>query len=78
MCIINRFPQHIVERMQSRSPHEWRNKTTEEIRKSAYEFIHTQEELRKQSTLSILPTIEINTDLKDWDAYAREIMNLLQ
>lgn len=60
--------------MKSRSPHEWKNKTKEEIRKSADEFMHTQSELRKQSALSILPTIEINTDSKDWTVYARRLL----
>ncbi|MGG4144030.1 hypothetical protein ABEW34_12960 [Paenibacillus algorifonticola] len=69
--------ENIEQRMQSRTPHEWRNKTKEEIRKSADDFLHTQSELRKQSSLSILPTIEINTDNKEWAAYANELIELL-
>ncbi|OPA75327.1 hypothetical protein BVG16_22315 [Paenibacillus selenitireducens] len=69
--------ENVEQRMQSRTPHEWTNKTEEEIRKSADEFIHTQSELRKQSSFSVLPTIEISTDSKNWSAYANEIMDLL-
>lgn len=70
-------PENIEQRMQTRTPHEWKNKTKNEIRKSADEFLHTQSELQKQSSVSILPTIEINTDNKDWAAYAKKIMDLL-
>jgi thymidylate kinase len=70
-------PENIEQRMQNRTPHEWKNKTKNEIKKSADEFLHTQSELRKQSSLSILPTIEVNTDNKDWAAYAKEIMDLI-
>lgn len=69
--------ENVEQRMQSRTPYEWTNKSGEEIRKSADEFIQTQSELRKQSSLSILPTIEINTDQKDWHTYASEILDLL-
>lgn len=69
-------PEIIEQRMQSRTPHEWKNKTKEEIRKSADEFMLTQTELRKQSSLSLVPTLEINTDNKDWIAYASELMDL--
>ncbi|MFC3748597.1 hypothetical protein [Paenibacillus sp. GCM10012306] len=68
---------NVEQRMQSRTPHEWTSKSREQIRKSADEFIQTQSELRKQSSLSILPTIEINTDNKDWIAYANKVMDLL-
>jgi thymidylate kinase len=70
-------PENIEQRMQNRTPHEWKNKTKNEIKKSADEFLHTQSELRKQSSLSILPTIEVNTDNKDWAAYAKEVMDLI-
>ncbi|TDQ42033.1 hypothetical protein [Aureibacillus halotolerans] len=69
--------ENIEQRMQSRTPHEWKNKTREEIRKSVDEFTRTQSELHKQSSLSILPTIEINTDNKDWAAYANQLLNVL-
>lgn len=68
---------NIEQRMQSRTPHEWKNKTLEEIRNSADLFIQTQTELRKQSSLSILPTIEINTDKKEWTTYANQVMDLM-
>ncbi|WP_106765937.1 hypothetical protein [Paenibacillus faecalis] len=69
--------ENVEQRMQSRNPHEWRSKSENEVRKSAEEFIQTQSELRKQSNLSILPTIEINTDQKDWIAYANQIMDFI-
>ncbi|WP_419884579.1 DUF4515 domain-containing protein [Paenibacillus sp. B-A-8] len=68
---------NVEQRIQSRTPHEWTNKTVEEIRNSADEFIQTQTELRKQSSLSILPTIEINTDKKEWITYANKVLDLL-
>lgn len=38
------------------------------------ELIETQNRLRIQSSKSMVPTIEINTDNKEWDKYARLIM----
>ncbi|OPH50023.1 hypothetical protein BC351_36630 [Paenibacillus ferrarius] len=71
-------PENVEQRIQSRTPHEWTNKTGEEIKKAADEFIHTQLELCNQSSISGIPTIEINTDNKDWIAYANKIMDLLR
>ncbi|MHA6530649.1 hypothetical protein [Paenibacillus sp. BAC0078] len=68
--------EQVEQRMKSRAPHEWIHLAEEEIRHSADEFIRTQAELRRQSNLSVLPTIEINTDNKDWIAYAKQIMSL--
>lgn len=68
---------NVEQRMQNRTPHEWKNKTLEEIRNSADHFIQTQTQLRKQSSLSILPTIEINTDKKEWTTYANQVMDLM-
>lgn len=68
---------NVEQRMQSRTPHEWKNKSLEEIRNSVDHFIQTQTELRKQSSLSILPTIEINTDKKEWITYANQVMDLM-
>ncbi|GLX71138.1 DUF4515 domain-containing protein [Paenibacillus glycanilyticus] len=77
-CVLLTVSSDIVEqRMQSRTPHEWTNKTEEEIRNSANEFIQTQAELRKHASLSILPTIEINTDKKEWFTYANKVLDLL-
>ena len=77
-CVLLTVSAEIIEqRMQSRTPEEWRGKTKEEIKKSADEFRFVQAELQKQSALSIVPTLEINTDNKDWNAYAIELMNLL-
>lgn len=66
--------ENIEQRMQSRTPHEWINKTAADIRKAADEFIHTQSELRKHAALSPLPTIEINTDHKAWQDYASKLI----
>lgn len=68
---------NVEQRMQSRTPHVWENKTFEEIRNSVDNFIQTQTELHKQSSLSILPTIEINTDKKEWITYANQVMDLM-
>jgi hypothetical protein len=70
-------PDHVEQRMQSRTPHEWTNKTREEIQKAADDFIQSQWELRNQSIKVGIPTIEINTDKKDWIAYANKIMEAL-
>ncbi|GGD58726.1 hypothetical protein [Paenibacillus nasutitermitis] len=77
-CVLLTVSPEIVEqRMQSRSSQEWTNITREEITKAADEFIHTQSELYKQSLQSDVPTIEINTDAKDWVSYANKIMAVL-
>jgi thymidylate kinase len=70
-------PEIAEHRIQSRTPHEWVNKSSEEINAEVKELLTTQSELRVEATKSLIPTIEINTDSKDWDAYAREILRLL-
>ncbi|GGG68935.1 hypothetical protein [Paenibacillus radicis (ex Gao et al. 2016)] len=70
--------EKVEQRMQSRTPQEWTNKTEEEIKMSADEFRQTQSELRKLFSLSVLPGIEINTDNKDWNVYANKIMDLFR
>jgi hypothetical protein len=63
-------PENVEQRIQSRGPHEWTNKTKEEIKKASDECIQTQSELRNQSSKSDIPTIEIKTDNKEWITYA--------
>jgi len=70
-------PEIAEHRIQTRTPDEWINKSGEEIKAAANELLTTQKELRKAATNSIIPTIEINTDNKNWDTYAKEIIRLL-
>lgn len=71
-------PEIVEERIQSRTPDEWVNKSSEEIKTAVNELISTQSELRTASKESVIPTIEINTDNKDWNAYAKKIIGILE
>lgn len=52
----------------------WNGKSREEILKACKELVDTQKLLREQAKLSKVPTIEINTDAKEWDKYTTEII----
>jgi len=67
-------PEVVEERIKSRQPDEWANKTNEEVKSSIKELLDVQNVLRQQSKLSEVPTIEINTDDKEWNNYARLII----
>ena len=54
---------NVEERIKSRNPEDW-----------IKELIETQNSLRIQAAKSVVPTNEINTDNKDWNEYARLIM----
>ncbi|MBY0159719.1 hypothetical protein V4V36_13470 [Paenibacillus lautus] len=74
-CILLTISNDIVEeRIMSRNPNNWINKSREDIDVACKELIETQNRLRIQSSKSKVPTIEINTDNKEWDKYARLIM----
>jgi len=62
------------ERIKSRNPQEWANKSNEDMRQACQDLIDTQNRLRAQAAKSAVPTYEINTDLKDWNGYAKTIM----
>ncbi|WP_231586828.1 hypothetical protein [Paenibacillus sp. E194] len=64
----------VEERIKSRNPEVWINKSREEIDLACKELIDTQNSLRIQASKSMVPTIEINTDNKEWDKYAGLIM----
>ncbi|WP_253300373.1 hypothetical protein [Paenibacillus lautus] len=57
----------VEERIMSRNPNNWINKSREDIDVACKELIETQNRLRIQSSKSMVPTIEINTDNKEWD-----------
>ncbi|XID95003.1 hypothetical protein ACF3MZ_11025 [Paenibacillaceae bacterium WGS1546] len=67
-------PGVVEERIKSRNPEEWITKTDEEMKSSVNDLLSTQEELRVQAKNSKVPTIEVNTDDKDWNRYVRLIM----
>ncbi|WKL01274.1 hypothetical protein Q0F98_32170 [Paenibacillus amylolyticus] len=67
-------PEVVEERIKSRQPEEWIYKTEEEVRSSVSELLRIQNVLRHQAQISRVPTIEINTDDKNWDEYVRVIM----
>ncbi|QJD82786.1 AAA family ATPase [Cohnella herbarum] len=67
-------PEIVEERIKSRRPEEWINKTGEEVSASISELLEVQKNIRYQATLSKVPTLEINTDNKDWNNYVRVIM----
>lgn len=74
-CLLLTISDDIVEeRIKSRNPEVWINKSREEIDLACKELIDTQNSLRIQASKSKVPTIEINTDDKEWDKYAGLIM----
>ncbi|OWR32310.1 hypothetical protein CDO73_01490 [Saccharibacillus sp. O23] len=62
------------ERIKSRNPDEWVGKPREDMEQACEDLIETQNNLRIQAAKSLVPTKEINTDRKDWNEYARLIM----
>jgi thymidylate kinase len=66
-------PENIKQRISSRNPNEWVGKTEEEMKMAGDLLLEQQQEYRSQAENSIIPTIEINTDNKDWKSYAKQI-----
>lgn len=65
--------KNLEQRISSRNPNEWVGKTEEEMKKACDLLLEKQQEYRRQAENSIIPTIEINTDNKDWESYAKQI-----
>lgn len=66
-------PNNIMQRISSRNPNEWVGKTEKEMKMTCDLVLEQQQEYRIQAENSIIPTIEINTDNKDWESYAKQI-----
>ena len=66
-------PNNIEQRISSRNPNEWVGKTEKEMKMACDLLLEQQQEYRSQAENSIIPTIEINTDNKDWESYAKQI-----
>ncbi|MDO3408978.1 hypothetical protein QWJ34_04285 [Saccharibacillus sp. CPCC 101409] len=64
----------VEERIKSRNSEDWLNKSKEYIEQACKDLIETQNNLRIQAAKSVIPTKEINTDHKNWNEYARLIM----
>lgn len=64
---------NIERRISSRNPDGWVGKTTKEMKVACDLLLEQQQEYRNQAENSIIPTIEINTDDKDWESYAKQI-----
>lgn len=67
-------PARVEERIKSRTPSEWEGKSRKEVEIACKEMLEAQEALRLQARRSLVPTLEINSDDMQWDAYARMIM----
>ncbi|WP_025115661.1 AAA family ATPase [Lysinibacillus fusiformis] len=66
-------PENVEQRISSRNPNEWQEKTSKEMKVACELLLEQQKEYRNQAGNSIIPTIEINTDNKDWESYAKQI-----
>lgn len=66
-------PENLEQRICSRNPHEWEGKTSKELKLACELILEQQQAYRSQAVNSIIPTIEINTDNKDWKSYAKQI-----
>lgn len=62
------------ERIMSRDARAWSDKPIEEFNDACKTLIDTQDLLREQAKLSKVPTIEINTDTREWNTYAKDII----
>jgi hypothetical protein len=67
-------PAVVEERIKSRNPEMWEGKSSREVEKACKELLEAQDAFRFHAARSIVPTREIHTDDKDWDTYARMIM----
>lgn len=67
----------IEERLRHREGSNWDRYSASEREKRCIEFLDMQNKLIEQSKLSYVKTIEINTDRRQWDEYARYIMESL-
>lgn len=70
-------PNAVEERLCHREGSAWGNYSTSEIEAKCLEFLDVQSKLIEQSKLSKVETIEINTDKRQWDEYARYILKLV-
>ncbi|GAA3348704.1 hypothetical protein SAMN02787081_00378 [Lysinibacillus fusiformis] len=67
-------PENLEQRIICRrNPHEWEGKTSKEMKLACELLLEQQPAYRSQAANSIIPTIEINTDNKDWESYAKQI-----
>ncbi|RAU99799.1 hypothetical protein [Paenibacillus sp. YN15] len=74
-CVLLTVSDAIVEeRIMSRDAGLWKGKSQEEITKACRDLIDTQNLLREQARISKVPTMELNTDAREWEKYAKEIM----
>lgn len=64
-------PENLEQRIRSRNPNEWEGKTMEDMKIACQLLLDQEQEYRSQVENSIIPTIEINTDNKYWDSYAK-------
>lgn len=67
----------VEERLHHREGSQWSRYTSSEIEKKCNEFLDMQNNLIEQSKLSLVKTIEINTDRMQWDEYAMYILESL-
>jgi len=64
-------------RIQSRELDKWVNSSENDINKACEDFLLSQERLRKHSVNSKIQTIEINTDERCWNTYAKKILTIM-
>jgi thymidylate kinase len=70
-------PNAVEERLRHREGSTWGKYSESEIETKCLEFLNVQSNLIEQSKLSHVETIEINTDKRQWDEYARFILELM-
>lgn len=67
-------PHMVEERIQSRNLQEWTAHSREALRQEVELYIRGQTRMIASAQQSCVPTIEVNTDALNWDAYACEIL----
>lgn len=74
-CVLLTVSDHITEdRILSRDAGYWHGQPKEAFKHACKEFVQIQQLLREQAGISHVPTLEINTDAREWENYAKQIM----
>lgn len=76
-CILLHVEENLEERVTSRSKKEWSGKTSDDVKTYVKDMTNTQTKYINACEDTLVPTYKINTDYKDWDKYAKDILKIM-
>ncbi|UTR07120.1 hypothetical protein MM326_03540 [Alkalihalobacillus sp. LMS6] len=76
-CVLLTVSADIGERIMSRNKSEWVGDKKKDLKLESERLLEQQEEYRIQAERSSVPTIELNTDGKEWLSHAEQMYNLI-